>query len=273
MKKKIIYSLAFLIVVVVLFLSVASIYLHLGLKNFSSEIEVARAQTYETPKPTKETEKEVTINYTVSDAAEDYFIEKGHPMKEIISSEMGISKKTLSKANPNSNFNRVGEQLKVPLGTKRTFENKCASFYRGKFEGRKTASGETFRTLKIDTVASKFLPLGTKIEIKNLKNGVKREAVVNDRGPYYPSCKIEGEVVPRTLDLSWGLAATLWMTDSKLEKAREMITAGQFQKVNLERIKDFDRKPSNAAEKGLRKALSEGIMPITYTVIKIPETT
>src|SRR5690625_6551107 len=58
-----------------------------------------------------------------------------------------------------------------------------ASYYGDKFQGRKTASGETFKQRK-RTAASKTLPFGTKVKVTNLKNGKKVKVRINDRGPY-----------------------------------------------------------------------------------------
>ena len=58
-----------------------------------------------------------------------------------------------------------------------------ASFYHDKFNGRRTASGEKFNNNSY-TCAHRTLPLGTKVEITNLKNGKFVVATVNDRGPY-----------------------------------------------------------------------------------------
>ena len=56
-----------------------------------------------------------------------------------------------------------------------------ASYYAGKFIGRKTANGETFRKPKL-TAASKTLPFGTHVKVKNLKNGKTVKVRINDRG-------------------------------------------------------------------------------------------
>ena len=46
-----------------------------------------------------------------------------------------------------------------------------ASYYADKFEGRKTANGEIFSQDKM-TAASKTLPFGTKVTVKNITNGL-----------------------------------------------------------------------------------------------------
>ncbi len=55
-----------------------------------------------------------------------------------------------------------------------------ASFYANKFHGRKTASGEIFSQEKL-TAACNVLPLGTWIQVTNLKNGKIIVVKTNDR--------------------------------------------------------------------------------------------
>ncbi len=69
-----------------------------------------------------------------------------------------------------------------------------ASWYGPGFHGKKTASGEVFDQNKM-TAASKTLPFGTRLKVRNLKNGKIVTVVINDRGPF-----IKG----RGIDLSKG---------------------------------------------------------------------
>lgn len=55
-----------------------------------------------------------------------------------------------------------------------------ASFYANKFNGRKTANGEMFSQQKF-TAACNVLPLGTWIEVTNLRNGKKVTVKTTDR--------------------------------------------------------------------------------------------
>ncbi len=48
------------------------------------------------------------------------------------------------------------------------------------------ANLETFDQNDASIVAHKTLPFGTRVEIKNLDNGRRLVAVVQDRGPYHP---------------------------------------------------------------------------------------
>lgn len=58
-----------------------------------------------------------------------------------------------------------------------------ASYYADKFNGKKTASGESFSNSKL-TAAHKKIPFGTKVKVTNLANNKSVIVVVNDRGPF-----------------------------------------------------------------------------------------
>lgn len=76
-----------------------------------------------------------------------------------------------------------------------------ASYYADKFNGRKTASGQTFRNSR-KTAAHKTIPFGTKVKITNLKNGRSVKVRINDRGPF-----VQGRII----DLSKKAARKLGM--------------------------------------------------------------
>jgi rare lipoprotein A len=59
-------------------------------------------------------------------------------------------------------------------------ETGVASFYHRKFQGRLTASGEKYDTLKM-TAAHNALPFGTRIKVTNLRNKRSVVVTVNDR--------------------------------------------------------------------------------------------
>ncbi len=79
-----------------------------------------------------------------------------------------------------------------------------ASYYADKFEGRKTSNGEIFSQDKM-TAASKTLPFGTKVTVKNLANGKTVKVRINDRGPF---------VAGRSIDLSKKAAKKIDMVDA-----------------------------------------------------------
>ncbi|RZL29099.1 MAG: septal ring lytic transglycosylase RlpA family protein [Pedobacter sp.] len=73
------------------------------------------------------------------------------------------------------------------------------TYYAKKFEGRKTTSGQRYRSAKF-TAAHRTLPFGTIVKVKNLRTGKTVEVRVNDRGPF--SKKF-------SLDISQAAAKTL----------------------------------------------------------------
>jgi len=58
-----------------------------------------------------------------------------------------------------------------------------ASFYDGKFNNKKTSSGDIFSS-NLFTAAHRTLPFGTVLRVTNLRNSKSVDVVVNDRGPY-----------------------------------------------------------------------------------------
>ena len=78
--------------------------------------------------------------------------------------------------------------------TKKTVSSKVyqtgtASFYGGKWHGKKTANGEIFNTYSL-TAAHKTLPFNTRVRVTNLNNGKSVIVRINNRGPY-----IKGRII------------------------------------------------------------------------------
>lgn len=63
------------------------------------------------------------------------------------------------------------------------YQTGLASWYAGKFQGRKTASGERFNTYHL-TAAHLRLPLGTWVRVTNLRTRKSVVVRINDRGPH-----------------------------------------------------------------------------------------
>ena len=76
-----------------------------------------------------------------------------------------------------------------------------ASYYADRYQGHKTANGETFDTAKF-TAAHKTLPFGTRVRVTNLDNGKSVEVRINDRGPFVAGRVIDlSPVAARKLDM------------------------------------------------------------------------
>lgn len=83
------------------------------------------------------------------------------------------------------------------------------SFYGPGFDGRKTASGQIFRSDRM-TAAHKTLPFGTRLRLTE-KHGKSIIVVVNDRGPF---------VGDRLLDLSLGAFKRLFPLSQGVGRVR-----------------------------------------------------
>jgi rare lipoprotein A len=80
-------------------------------------------------------------------------------------------------------------------------ERGMASYYSDQFHGAPTASGEIYNMNEL-TAAHPTLPFGSKVVVRNLKNGKSVEVRINDRGPF------KGD---RIIDLSKAAAIALDM--------------------------------------------------------------
>jgi rare lipoprotein A len=90
---------------------------------------------------------------------------------------------------------------KVKKGAKGSIEKGKATWYGGKWHGRKTANGEIYdkRTM---TAAHKTLPFDTIVKVTNLKNNKTVELRINNRGPYGKGRIIDvSEVAAEKLDM------------------------------------------------------------------------
>lgn len=85
-----------------------------------------------------------------------------------------------------------------------------ASYYYGRWIGRKTANGEIYRAGDV-TAAHKSLPFNTMVRVTNLRNGRQVVVRINNRGPY---------VRGRILDLSLEAAKRIEMTKAGVVPVR-----------------------------------------------------
>ena len=90
-----------------------------------------------------------------------------------------------------------------------------ASWYGGKFQGRRTASGEIFDTNQF-TAAHKTLAFGTIVKVTNLENGQTTVVRINDRGPFIPG---------RIIDLSRAAAAAIGLAGQGVARVRIEVLA------------------------------------------------
>lgn len=99
-----------------------------------------------------------------------------------------------------------------------------ASYYEGKFYGKKTASGEILKK-NVLSCAHPTLPFGTMIEVTNLMNNNWCIVRVNDRGPFSKG---------RILDLSYMAAKKLNMFKHGIIKVK-ITVVGENDTIYIER--------------------------------------
>lgn len=116
-----------------------------------------------------------------------------------------------------------------------------ASFYADKFQGHKTANGESYDRYAM-TAAHRKLPFGTLIKVTNLKNKAWVVLRVNDRGPF--STK-------RMLDVSRAAAIKL-----------DMVSAGSAD-IELEVIGSSETNPKPGATGSSQSSTSTANVPKT----------
>jgi len=130
-----------------------------------------------------------------------------------------------------------------------TVERGYASWYGGKFQGRRTANGEVFDTHRL-TAAHRTLAFGTLVEVRNLDNERTVRVRINDRGPF---------VRGRVIDLSYAAARQIGMVGpgtarvelaivAAADGADEALRARPFYTVQLGAFVDPARAAALSAE-------------------------
>lgn len=124
----------------------------------------------------------------------------------------GVVHKFLHKS-PSESRETVGKV--EPLNAKvsklnGTTQSGTASWYGGKWHGRKTANGERYDMNSL-TAAHKTLPFGTLVKVTNERNGRSTVVRINNRGPYSKG---------RILDLSRAAASTLGFVSNGICKVK-----------------------------------------------------
>jgi rare lipoprotein A len=90
-----------------------------------------------------------------------------------------------------------------------------ASWYGTPQQGRKTASGERFSRGQL-TAAHRSLPLGTKVQVTNLRTRQQVVVKINDRGPY-------GGGTRRLIDLSEAAAKRVGLLEHGTERVEVVV--------------------------------------------------
>ncbi|MEL7145162.1 MAG: septal ring lytic transglycosylase RlpA family protein [Bacteroidota bacterium] len=117
---------------------------------------------------------------------------------------------------------------KGPAQKGKLLESGVASWYGPGFHGKKTANGETFNTRAL-TAAHRTLPFGTRLLVRNVKNGQEVIVRINDRGPYAKN---------RIIDLSKAAAEKLSMIQAGTASVQLFLLEGNPDDLELDNIKE-----------------------------------
>jgi len=139
----------------------------------------------------------IILALTVS-ATEERFLDITFPKKKKQLVELREFKEMVSDLLKDE-YREVAPGIKVKKNCR--IERGIASWYGGRFHGRRTANGEIYDLFKF-TAASRTLPLGTYVLVRNEENGKVITVRINDRGPY-----IDGRII----DLSQAAAYKIGM--------------------------------------------------------------
>jgi rare lipoprotein A len=139
-------------------------------------------------------------------AAKTVKVAKARNQGKLATYSAAKTKKTAYKASkPKKQYSEAKKPAKVAqkksksTGGGSSYQSGVASWYGGKFHGRKTASGETYNQNSL-TAAHRSLPFGTKVRVTNTNNGDTVVVRINDRGPF---------VGGRVIDLSRAAASSI----------------------------------------------------------------
>ncbi len=138
-----------------------------------------------------------------------------------------------------------------------------ASYYSNKFQGRKTSNGERYDKNKL-TAAHRTLPIGSQVEVTNLKTKSSVIVTINDRGPY----------VHRLIDLSYAAAKEIDLVQVGVGKVaitpvnlQKYVTTQPTPSAGQELIEVAQLADSEEIAESEEEVVNEAIMePVTVAV-------
>jgi rare lipoprotein A len=158
-------------------------------------------------------------------------------------------------------------RIPAPLAG-RASQTGVASWYGPGFHGRPTASGAIYNQDDL-TAAHQTLPLGTRVIVTNLNNGVSTEVAINDRGPFAKG---------RIIDLSRAAAQAIGMVSPGTAPVRiEVIDSGPHKIQTIRESLDYTLQLGSFAEmenaRQLRDRLAQSFANVSVVPLQVKETT
>jgi rare lipoprotein A len=172
-------------------------------KSFQETLATAQEATKEKSSPAKqgETEKNQWISYTVK---------RGDTLSLLAEKKFQVPIEDIMRDNGLQNASQlyVGQKLKIEVPSYHGKQAITASWYGKNHQGKTMANGQPFN-MNAATLAHRYLPFGTRVELENPGTGQVAKATVTDRGPF---------VAGRDVDLSYGLAKKLSIVEKGVSK-------------------------------------------------------
>jgi rare lipoprotein A len=117
----------------------------------------------------------------------------------------------------------VIQAARVLAISSRNTQRGVASWYGGRWIGRKTANGERYHQDDL-TAAHRTLPFGTYVRVTNLRNNKSTVVRINNRGPY-----IKGRII----DVSKRAAASLGLINSGIARVQVEVLPTEAAKAEI----------------------------------------
>jgi len=173
-------------------------------KSFQEALSTAQASAKAKSSSVKqhsEEEKTQWISYTVK---------QGDTLSALTEKKFNVPIEEIMKDNglQNASLLRAGQQIKIRVPGYHQKQAVTASWYGKNHQGRPMANGHPF-DMNAATLAHRYLPFGTRVELENPGTGQAVKATVTDRGPF---------VAGRDVDLSYGLAKKLSVVEKGVSK-------------------------------------------------------
>lgn len=130
-----------------------------------------------------------------------------------------------------------------------------ASYYAGRFHGRKTSSGEIYDSKKL-TAAHRTLKFGTMVKVTNLKNNLSVIVKVNDRGPFAHN---------RIIDVSQAAAQEIGMLKTGTAQVRIEVVGENGKLFEPETPKEPKKDTTSIAQNTPKSTLTPNPTPTADT--------
>ena len=172
-------------------------------KSFQAALANAQTSVKEKSSPVKSEEGQTSRWVS-------YKVKQGDTLSVLAKRKFNVPVEDIIKDNGLQQASQLqaGQEIKIRVPDYQQKETVTASWYGKTHHGKQMANGKKF-DMNAATLAHRFLPFGTRVELENPGTGKVVKATVTDRGPF---------VAGRDVDLSYGLAKKLSVVEKGVSK-------------------------------------------------------